>query len=440
MKLVHITTTLKVDQTQRLALDHQHIAEVELAIRATRAGSATTGPRASLALARLNGLPRTTVAAWCATLDIQSAFRAMVEKGIGHDSPAYLKFMAEALEVGGIGEHLFAKLGPGAVVAWDQNLGSGPDVPQLALILESEDAEYCTKTVADAMQLVVEWFDVSRRQRPEPRLKFNRSEYLGTTIHELVLPIEFGPADSEPANVVFFDPAFAAVGDKFVVAASADCIRNIIDAHLGLVPRLSELGLKGSPSNSRGPVIALAVAQPSLADQVIESWLKNPRGIMTTWLGQVLGDRPAAAAQPRTTPKLGIGMRRGEKPGTVSVVRVYPRGRAHGRLQPGDQILGINGNLLALSESTADLRRRIKTPGPEARWTFRVDRQGQTIEVMVPAGSPRRVSGSVTNPTMALRQLQRLFRMIDFGSVRVTDTGPTSISANLTLRFSKRGG
>lgn len=413
--------------------------DVELAIRATRAGSKSRGPRASLDLAQLNGLPRTTVAAWCATLDIQSTFRAIVETGIGKDSPAYLRFLAEALEVGEVDDHLFAKLGPGAVIAWDQNLGSGPDVPQLALILESKDAEYCVKTAANAMQLVVEWFDVSRRQRPEPRLKFNRSEYLGTTIHELVLPIEFGAVDSGPGKVVFFDPAFAAVGDKFVVAASSDCLRNIIDAHLGLVPRFSELGLKGTPTVSRGRVIALAVAQPSLADQVVESWLKNPKGIMTTWFGQILGDKPAAVAKTRSTPKLGIGMRPGEKPGTVSVVRVYPRGRAHGRLQPGDQILGINGNLLALTESTVDLRRRMQDPGSEARWVFRVDRQGQVIEVMVPAGRPRRVSQSVTDPTMALRQLQRLFRMIDFGRVRVTDTGPSSISADLTLRFSRRG-
>lgn len=412
---------------------------VELAVRAVRTESTSDGPRASLSLDQLNGLPRTTVAAWCATLDIQSAFRAVVDKRIGEGSPAYLKFLAEALDMGGINDHLFAKLGPGAVIAWDQHLGSGPEVPQLALILESKDAEYCVTTAADAMQLVVEWLDISRRQLPEPRLKFNRSEYLGTTIHELVLPIEIGPVDSGPAKVVFFDPAFAAVGDKFVIAASSDCIRNIIDAHLGLVPRFSELGLTVAPGDADSRVIALAVAQPSLAAQVVESWLKNPQGLMTTWFGQVLGDEPPVSVKNQSTPKLGIGMRPGNKPGTVSVVRVYPRGRAHGRLQPGDQILGINGNLLALTDATVDLRRRMKTPGPKSRWTFRVERQGQVIEVMVPAGRPRRVSQSVTDPTGALRQLQRLFRMIDFSSLRVTQTGPSTISANLKLRFSKRG-
>ncbi|NOT01973.1 MAG: hypothetical protein HOP29_15265 [Phycisphaerales bacterium] len=406
---------------------------IHFAFSGTGARAAVDRPSATLSVGDLKELPLTTVAAWCTPIDVSSLFRALLDRHVGADAPAYVQFFKTMLNVDEFDERVLSRLGPGAMVVWDQDLGTGSELPQLAVILKAQDAPQCASRMADTVQLVVNWQDIRERDRSGRRLQLSRSDYLGTTLFEVAFPNAGGDADRHHL-LSAVRPAFAAVGESLVIAFSADHVRNIIDARFGLAPTLEALpGMASTLRVQDTEPFLMGVAQPALAAQIVGTWLRQTdRGPMR-WLmdddASPFRRVSASADRPFT---LGIGTQPGPRPGTVHVARVYDGGRAAGQLTPGDTIVGVNGQLLGLDAASRDLRRMVGRFPDGGSWVFRVERGDAVVDVTIPAPQPA-VAG--IDPTTALRQLQALFRRIDFGSIRATETSPDRFTAHLTLRF-----
>ncbi len=380
---------------------------------------------------RVGLLPQTTLGVWTTELDVRAAFRDIVQHGITDDTPAFLRLLAGAFDVEIVVEKCFGGLGPRAIVTWDQQMSTGPDIPQIAVLLEADNAIESAKACADAVQIVVDWLDLQNKSVPQPRVRLSQTVYLGVTLYEVTVPWSTGSSgDRAPPPPLV--PAFAALDDWFVVAASADQIRNMIDARWGLTPNMKNMididGADKSP-------VALAVAQPALAAQVVDTWLNRSDGIAGRLLGSLISGGTDDIGNKAPTPKLGIGMKSDEQPGAILVARVYPTGRAHGQLRPGDRIVGVNEHLLTLSAPTVDLRRIVSQPPSSGQWVFRVVRDGETLDVVVPAGTPRKISQRSTDPAGALRQLQGLFELVEFASFHANRVSRTQVNGSLTLRF-----
>ncbi len=390
----------------------------------------------------LKSLPLTTVGAWCTRIDPGKSVLDLLRNSSAAGTPMHLRFFASILDIESLQKTLLDRIGPNAVIAWDQPLSSR-GTPELAIILESEDAGMAVDAAADAVQVVVDWFDLRRHNVSGPRLSLSRSEYFGAAIHELSIvdprtPATESPANGQPSSGASgtMKPAFAAVGDHFVVALSIDHIRNLIDAHMGLIPRLSEVREIKRMTNPSERTSAIAFAQPALATQIVDEWVGDDDGVMSRWLALSLGGSGRNRQPGRGSPQLGIGILRGEQAGSVRVVRVDSGGRADGMLQAGDLVLGVNGKLLALADEKRDLRSRLASPVENGFWSFRVQRDGKTLEVKIPAGPPQTVSDSVRDPAGALRQLQTICRRIEFSSLRIVQSFPDGLTARLSIRFS----
>lgn len=419
--------------TAGLYIDAHH---VDLIFRATRAVPAKSSP--PFDIERLKRLPQTTVAAWCTQLDIGEAFRTILHR-LGTDrAQRLLDALNEVIDTEEIRSQLAGKLGPGAIVTWDQHLGSGPSVPQIAVLLESTEAGACAETLAQALQAVVSWIDVKNRDRQDRGLRFRRSEYLVTTIYELSIPVDTETFGLDSGVVPPLTPAFAPLEDGLVIALSADQIRNIIDARYNLAPQFGEVEDAELFEDHAEQAVMLIVAQPALAARVVDEWLTPPDGPVGLWLshfrGADLGDPTPGGRRIR----LGIGTRPGSQPGTVYVGRVYPDGPAAGLLQSGDRILGLDGRLLSLSNATADLRHHLAQPTPNGHWTFRVQRGERFVDVIVSAAPTGEASPFGTDPATAVRRLQSLFRSVELAVASVTQPDPTTVAARLTFRFSAR--
>lgn len=408
-----------------------HADRVDVQIAATaRQAPPTSSTEAAAQLQQLRQLPQTTVGAWCTSVDVDALFSRVLAVPLAGDSAAYLESLTAVLDAAQVHRDLVKNLGPGAVVAWDQDVGRTTGFPRLALLLEAKDPAAATAdAVADAAQVVVDWFDLQHRDHGGPHL--SRSSYLGSTVHEIVIPWTAPAAPSETRNLHL---AFTATAERFVLSTSADQVRNILDASIGLAPRLGDLP-DWQLLNLQGQALeTVAVAQPAFASQILDEWLADPHGWMRTWLGDARSGVSPASGPPR----VGIGTKPGTEPGTVLIARVYPGTRAAGLLLPDDQILGINGGLLGLTDAVADLRAGVSVPPKNGVWSFRVRRGDDLLDVDVPASPAVEVSAGPADPAEALRQLQELCSSVEFVAVTATHSAPDRVSASLVLRFNTR--
>lgn len=400
---------------------------IDIAFRARR-GKAEQRKASAVSFARVGDLPQTTLAVWTAEIDPVEIVRRSLRVDSSAAGGRYLEGMAEIFDVDDVTERVLGKLGSQAIIAWDQNLGDGPDLPQIAIMFDTPEASRSATSLADTVQVVVDWFDLKRRQEGGPRFALHSSEYLGFRIHELTIPGVAGPL----AVGQDFKPAFAAVGRSFVLAVGVDHIRNIIDAKLGLAPRLAELDELKSP-DAKSSATYRAVVQPAMISRTVQDWLADANSVLSRWL--MAGPSMAGKKDQKNRFKLGIGVADGELPGSVVVVRVDSQGRASGRLRPGDKIVGFNSRFLSLKEARSDLRRLMADARDENQWSFRVRRGEELVDVVVPTGSPTPVTQSFGDPVGALRQLQSLLSRIDFAGVQLVEASPTKLHAQVSLRF-----
>ena len=295
-------------------------------------------------------------------------------------------------------------------------------------MVESGDPDEAVATFADAVQVVVDWFDLKNRSRKGGGVRLARTDYLGTAVYEV--QAEFGAAGAGGSGGLPIRPAFAAVGDAFVIALSSDHIRNLLDAEMGLSPTLASLpafGPKGAARRDGSFLVGLA--QPALVAQTIDHWLSDESGVLQSFVPVTA---PFGSGRTAAAVRLGIRVQSLASGGAVRVVRVEPGGICAGQLMAGDEIRGVNGALLSVDDPGADLKRQVVRGAESRSWMFRVVRDGRSLDVAVANPSGVRLG----DPMVALKELASLLGRIDFGSLRASQADSDRMTAELTIRFS----
>jgi hypothetical protein len=260
-------------------------------------------------------------------------------------------------------------------------------------------------------------------------------EHLGTTMFQI--PFEKMFAGAPPGSLLgrlrgSVQPCFAPLGGWLAIALNPRQLQRIIDADRGLIPRLGDVPELELATRYRARSVVQGLAQPALCAQVIDRWLATLANDENSLWRTVLGDEARSSRGRRRA--LGIGMRVTQKPGRVTVARVYSGAPADGHLQPGDEILGVNGRLLSLSNPNADLRRMIQSAGQNETVALRVLRDSKYVDVEITPGpaEPKQVQGGAVE---ALGRLARLGQALRYCTFTVFASRPDQYVARVTLGF-----
>ncbi|MFQ5413301.1 MAG: hypothetical protein ACE5E6_02470 [Phycisphaerae bacterium] len=333
---------------------------------------------------------------------------------------------------------LFPEPGPPMIVVWGQTLADRRSVPQVAVMVQCADALAVRRRAerfAQSLLTVIGAID-AREAAAYPVL--TRSTHLGTDITHV--PIGRYAARS-PFPLVRqlegAEPSFAAVGDWCVFAFSAEHIRRIIDARLGLFPTLGAVPDVGALCDAKRSYETLLVLQPALASRVLARWCADYEQGTAPLLDPAWWDH-AAGGGASPLGNIGIGIQQPPEPGVAVVARVDAGTPADGVLHVGDRIIGVDGRLLALNRADVDFHSRLANsdarPGP----TLRVVRGAAAMNIVLPVPDVgRRSDGAGVTPVDALREIASLGRGIRFASFAVDRRDADTYAGRLSLRFAR---
>ena len=395
--------------------------------------------RALVDVNRLERLPDTTLLAWATSCDWYEAYDSLLEGDVSADMRRYIELIRSVLDADAFRRDVVAWLAPRVILVWDR-LRGGPDTPQLAILLESWDAE------GVALDLATTFAEFAERLRNKPASEeawplVYPADNLDTEI--LTVPLmeqsatspDFGSSATPRFSM---QPSFAAMDGWVIIAASPEHVVQLLKAHEGWIPSLGSISELQADQQRFGPdAVLMAVGQPAMASAVLTSWRNERESAGASLFGRLLARRQAkpTAASSDQRKVLGIGIRKDEAPGSVMVVRVDEDKPAGGLLQIGDRIIGVDGKLLSLDSPGADLRAKI-AQRTKASLSIRVRRDGQILDVVIPLPKPAaKRSESLLDPAEVLRQLQILGRSLSYAVYSVAESPPDQFRAHVSLRL-----
>ncbi len=387
---------------------------------------------------RIQRLPDSALLVWSGTLDLPGAFRRLLQDD-SDVAAQYTDLLAAVFDLDVLEQKVIAKLNRRAIVVWDRARGDS-DVPHLALMFESADAVDVVEALAHELAAAADLGYGDDLPDPVERTAHLDAEILTVNLAEVSGGRRSRRAAADVLSML--RPSFAALDGWVVAATDPAAVRQIIDADRGWIPRLGSirgLGLRSvrRPENR----VTLAVAQPAMAEAVLSSW-KSPENAGEPGNLQRLVSGLRRLAEDGRRPTLGVAIRQGERAGSVQVVRVHASMPADGRLHVGDEIIGIEGRLLALDDPVADLRQRLVQHSDPDRMAMRVWRDDRLMEVTLPleAGlaAPAPEPGTA-DPLAALRHLQSVARVLNSASYTVYRSGADRLHARVSLELVSTG-
>ncbi len=329
-------------------------------------------------------------------------------------------------------------LGPHVVLAWGQDLTSPSDFPQVTLLAECVDADQMATETDNLLTSVLDAVRTLRADFPATALEIKHETHLGVAI-SYVPPLAPELADRLGVFGLLTDVelAWAAWGDWIAVSTHRSHLKQILDAQFGLSPTLGSLPGAGAVSPRGRRAAAVAIMRGNAAAQQVGAWLANrsapkPLWLDPLWWGSVLsGDLGKGTA-------LGLGFGRSALAGQLAVTSVEPGTLSDGLVLTNDQILGVNGRLLALVGAQQDFLRlwqqRNRTHAP----VLRVLRGGMALDVELPLAGAGESEMHPFDPSAALRMIRDAGRGAGFGSYVVRPSETRDYAAMLSLQKPKR--
>ncbi|MBN1512795.1 MAG: PDZ domain-containing protein [Phycisphaerae bacterium] len=406
---------------------HVRDQRVDLVIRARLDQVRERIYRPPVEVDRLMQLPLSTLWTWGTSVNWPAVReRLSREAGVFGTLSSALPVSQEALS------GWLARLGPRIVVVWGHGAGEAGDLPQVAVLLESREASGTARALDDAIAAFLKDRRPDGSDQHHPRL--SREEHAGTTVSRLAFPTS-RPADGEPRAATLrhrIQPAYAPLDGWLVMGLQADHVRTIIDADRGLVPRLRDAPEMELVVRRRARSTTLSICQPALCSQIIRRWLGDSADDPHSFWRLVLSGDGSNAARPKQS--LGIGMSVRQKPGRVCVSRVYAGTPANGKLQPGDEILAIDGRVLSMDQPNADLRRYVRAQEEGRPFVLRVQRKEEWLDVELTLPPPPPPQPGIAE---MLERLARLGDDLHYATFAVSASRPDHYIARLTLGFSR---
>jgi len=382
-------------------------------------------PRQSIVdMNRVETLPSSTLLAWATSVDLLGGYQKFLERA-RESSSRYLDLIHQVLEPEAMERDVLGKLGPRQIVVWDRVRGRA-GAPQLAVLIESTDAEGVARTLADGLARL----DVSDGE-------ITSTTHLETKILTVELPgLRPSPAGSGLVSALLADfrPSFSTLDGWLVVATGPEQIQQLVSAAEGWIPSLSSMPeLKADRWRMAHDAVLLAVARPALTSSVVAD-LRN-QDESHSLLASKWGNQPRSIGHVHQR-LLGIGISRDEGTGAVVVARVQAHQPAVGILRVGDHIIGVDGRLLSLDDPVADLRSRIDECNEAGGLKLRVRRDNRLLDVqvpipqaIVPAGTSRKSAAE------ALKQLEAVSRTVSYAVYSVVRSREDRFHARISLRL-----
>jgi hypothetical protein len=358
-------------------------------------------------VAQLLRLPRATLLALATTIEPNRLFKEQRSRASANSFERVLRALQRFAGNSQSQAGIFSTLGPNLIITWNPNLRGYGTVPQVAVLIECEDPAAVRDEVETMAERILPVLESVYQSEPHTGARIEYSRYFGTKIVQI--PMRKHAAKSDYPFIKLLKratPSFAAVDGWFVFAMSPEHIRKIIRCNSGLsrswdvVPEVTEACERYRHSST------LCIVQPALASGIIERWLRDLDKGAPSLLDPKWWKPKEKSAQDKLR-QFGIGMKARQRPGVVVVARVYSGTAADGRLQPGDRIVGVDGELLSMDRPNADLRRRLLAsrtrPGP----ILRVLRDQALIDVQLVVEEEEN-SASRWTPAGILRELARI--------------------------------
>lgn len=403
---------------------YERDGRIDIVLNGERTEARTADPLTRDAVARLAGLPPTTLMAVATRIDLREAYDATSESASTGSLGRYMQLLkglvTEELDT----SVLFPDDGSQVIFAWGQERRGIRSTPQFTILIECADADAVRAEldrIGERVLRILATVDVPKGVAPPTIV---RETYLGTTITRMPVGRHAATSRFPPVRLLEnVEPSWAVLDNWLVVALTPVHLQNVIDAANRLGPTLGRSREVAQLVRGLDGAATIAVSKPVWASHVVNRWLGDAADgkaslLDTAWWRSTV--QPASSRHRA----LGVGMERRQLPGVVVVRRVYRDTRADGRLRGDDRIIGVNGRLLAMAAPNADLRRLLAETPDHKSPALRVVRDGAQIDVQLPP----------LKPATALDTLVQIGRSVRSATLSITEDDER-FTAHLSLRF-----
>ncbi|MCP4590120.1 MAG: PDZ domain-containing protein [bacterium] len=404
-----------------------------------RGALATPSTRSSprVAIRRVKRLPISALVAWATALDVDAAYERLLQAQPGTVRARIAGFVSRLYDLDQLRRDVVSKVGPRAILVWGHDFVAEEGGSSPGLLLQSIDAGGVRSALDTAVHTVVEAVNAQSSSNGVDRIQVSTETIGGAevTVVHLADYLAGQPVTAATSLAMTLQPCYTTLDDWLVIAWDLNQMREMIEAHDGTRPTLGEFPDVARLIPQRGPT-ALGVGQLATAAAVLGDWLdradRDPHSILNIYTRRP-GEETTISSR-----LLGLSLGPQVRPGRVEVVKVYEDGPCAQRVEVGDNLVAVDGLVLDLEDSTADLRRRLWNPQRQSTLTLRIERQDRLLDLEVTIASPENPrQKEVDDAVRALRRLQALCRHLSFATFAVTPSDADSYHAHLRLRFSQ---
>lgn len=395
-----------------------------------------------LPIETLSRLPASTVAAWTNSVNYGAEFRRLDAANVRGPVRLYLDVLQSGLEEGAIQRQLLSHL-VGETVFVIARAEADPG------LVEGDDS-----LVLPAICVAVETDDPEAVDRMMMRLTANLLQLLNlTSVRETAFPLKTLPLgegngvvrsihigrlyEGQTACEFLRDVELSwTVADRWLILGTdGKTVRDMALARRGELAAmpvgsvhevLREVQMSGGSANM------LLLGQPSLGSAMIDSWLAyiaehHPQMLEPDWWQQLRRRHRASSIQ------LGFYHPKSVD-GRIEVERTLPNWPAHGRLQPGDLIVAVNGHELDQERTRASFGRLVAMREKPDEVVVRVIRGDEELDVVIPMPVPDHPADRI-EPVSMLRQLAEIMRPFASASYASWQPSAELLNARIELRF-----
>ncbi|MFQ5591081.1 MAG: hypothetical protein ACE5HE_07965 [Phycisphaerae bacterium] len=415
---------------------YEHDGRIDLALRASLTKPQKLTPLEDHGVLQLMRLPQTTLFALATTMDFDRVYSAAMSNPSRSVWNRYLAILTGLARHASHRSQTGTGLGPHVVFAWGQDLSEEGSSPQVALMVECRSAQALRAEVTRIAGNLVKLAARTNEPAPEVLPTIQRELHLGTLVEHVPLGPYAAQRKSGMASLLGgADPAWAAWRNWFIIALSRDHLERILDAQTGLIPTIAAVADARELQERHAARSSVALAQPALAADVLDRWIKDyeegsPSALGPSWWANPPGLGDAVGA------RLGVVLRADKERGVIVVADVPAQSPAQGHLQVGDLVLGIDGHLLGLRSPGSDLQEWLMQNAGRPEPILRIQRGGRMLDVGAPwASSHGGGAPQYARPVDAVRELATLGRGLRLATFSVHAADEMRYSALLTLRF-----
>ncbi len=329
------------------------------------------------------------------------------------------------------------------------------DLPLLSLMIETNDPQAVSAAVSRLVNALVQQmnFQLLRSGKGNllrtETLKHGRTAIHGVALGDFArtqtkceyfhtLHLAWATTDNAGRDLMPIAPADRPQGNPWLILSThPDHIRQILDARAGRAQHLSSASVFAALGSRERTAASIVLAQPAEAARLVQSWIdylrvRHPHMLQPDWWRHM----QRRSDQARVT--LGAGLQDdAAHPGQVRVVRTLPGWPAHGKLQEGDRIVGLDGRGFSVVSATKDLKRAIAQRRDPEQVVLQVERNGEAMEVTIKLSGTTSRPAPTFDPVGALQQLAQLGGAFSGAGYMVSEDDPHRFHAELVLQFSR---